>query len=48
MDKFVVKRKFPFNTLIGQFLYKLLQRPDYYPIRHYERMRRERSPWLTH
>jgi hypothetical protein len=48
MDKFVVKRKFPFNTFLFQLVNKLLQRPDYYPIRHYERMRRERSPWLTH
>lgn len=48
MDKYVVKRKLRFTGMFSQLISKLLQRPDFYPIRHYERLRRDRSPWLTH
>jgi hypothetical protein len=48
MDKYVVRQKYRFTGFIGHLITKLLQRPDFYPIRHYERLRRDRSPWLTH
>gem|GEM_PF-6511012 len=48
MDKYIVKKRFPISHLLSHLLQKFLQRPGYYPIRHFERMRRDRSPWLTH
>jgi len=48
MDKYVMKRRFNLSTLFISFVQKLLQRPDYYAIRHYRKSRREKYSWLTH
>jgi hypothetical protein len=48
MDKYVIKRSFGLSTLFVHFLHKLLQRPDYYAIRHYQKTRRDKYSWLTH
>lgn len=48
MDKFVANNNVGITAFFVQLVRKLMQRHDFYPIRHYERMRRDRSPWLTH
>lgn len=48
MDKFVMKRRLNLSSLFISFVQKLLQRPDYYAIRHYRKSRREKYNWLTH
>ena len=48
MDKYVMKRRFNLSSLFISFVQKLLQRPDYYAIRHYRKSRREKYTWLTH
>ena len=48
MDKYVMKRKLTLSALFISFVQKLLQRPDYYAIRHYRKSRREKYSWLTH
>ena len=48
MDKYVIKRSFGLSTLFVHFFQKLMQRPDYYAIRHYQKTRRDKYSWLTH
>jgi hypothetical protein len=48
MDKYVMKRKLNLSTLFISFVQKLLQRPDYYAIKHYQKLKREKYNWLTH
>jgi hypothetical protein len=48
MDKYVIKRKLRLSALFVNFFQKLLQRPDYYAIRHYQKTRRDKYSWLTH
>ena len=48
MDKYVVKNRTIVPSFIISFVQKLMQRPDYYAIRHYQKMRRDKYSWLTH
>jgi len=48
MDKYVVKSRTFLPSLIINFVHKLMQRPDYYAIRHYQKTRRDKYSWLTH
>jgi hypothetical protein len=48
MDKYVMKRRLNLSALLISFIQKLLQRPDYYAIRHYRKSRREKYSLLTH
>ncbi len=48
MDKYVMKSRLNLSSLFISFVQKLLQRPDYYAIRHYRKSRREKYNWLTH
>jgi hypothetical protein len=48
MDKYVMKRRFGLTTIFISIVQKLMQRPDYYAIKHYQKSRRDKYSWLTH
>lgn len=48
MDKYVMKRRLGLSSVLMSIVQKLMQRPDYYAIKHYQKTRRDKFNWLTH
>jgi hypothetical protein len=42
MDKYITRKRTGLTSLFTRFFEKLIQRPDYYPIRYYKKFRKDR------
>ncbi len=48
MEKYISKIRFATTLILNRFVMKLMQRPDYYPIRYNKRIRRSKYELYTH
>lgn len=48
MDKYITRKRINLSSLFYRFIGKLMQRPDYYPIRYYKRVRRGKYDFYSH